>query len=257
MKTRNHSILTAGAGTYHIRSNGSVVVCKDGAWPGMRIHFRSPTSQGFTGESSHYVIDGETYIAPDGQFEEFWITTETVGTTPKLLELMVVDCATPVVQLGRSGAGGWTSHRVGGGTIAEVEQTAGLVTLYADGALGGTGSPARLDASNSWSRGYIGGGCTGVTADSYRVTFWQHLDHAGTVLAEMLRFDVAVADAGGTNKSCSFEHGGRTAYHAAGSGIRGTGPLIPWPLYGLTVKIEALVSDTTDFTWMLYNRSEK
>lgn len=243
--------------TTEVVRSGSVVVCRGGAWPGQRIHFAPPSAQGFQGEQSEPLINGEAYFSPNGKFERFWIYSETPPTSGEKIELLVLDCAEPVVNLTREVGRGWKQHKVGGANIASADVGTGEVVLYADTALGAAGQVNVTDTPHYWPRGYIGGGIQFVQASNNAiVTLWQHLNPNGTRLAEICKWDLNQNDQRGIYRSCSFEMGGRNNFSSSGTATRNGPGMIPWPLFGLTLTFTPLVIDATDIQWLLYERSE-
>jgi len=254
MRARNHSILfTSNTQTVYVQSKGSVVTVFGGAWVGMRIHFRDPKDAGYVGEFSLPLIDGESYFGPREEgFDGFWITNETIPTTGVKVEVQVLDCAQPVVNVGRASRGGFRTHRLGGATIAEATVAGGAVSLYADATVGSTGAPNDTDAWCFWPRGFIGGGARAI--GTFNVVAWQHLNGAGSMLAEYARWTCDTTDIGGTYASCSFEFGGESYHKLTASSTRSPAGLLPWPAFGLTLQIIPL-TDCTDVRWLLYERT--
>lgn len=257
VKTSKVLITPANGLTVEVVRSGSAIVCRGGAWPGMRIHFNPPSNENFLGESSEPIINGEAYFSPDGKFERFWVFCETAPTSGEKLELLVLDCADVVVNLTREVGRGWKQHKVGGANIGSLDVGIGTTTLYADAALGGAGKVNVTDAPHYWPRGYIGGGVQFTTLGGTGVVvLYQHLNPNGTRIAEYARFHLDQVDFGGVTMSCSFENGAQNHWSSTGTSSRNGPTLLPWPLYGLTVKLTALVSDLTDIQWLLYERSE-
>lgn len=254
MNTRRYSIVPPASFKNEVRVSGTVVVCKGGAVAGARIHFADPSAQGFAGEASEFLVNGEAYLAPQDGFERFWITwADPLPTSRENLELVVIDCAQPVVVLNAARKPGFRCHPVGGAIVVEILAN---TTLYQDVA------PGNAVFGNSQlyayvERGAIGGG---VRADqAYTATFYERLDPSSSIYwGELMRFEVGVADALG-KFSCSFEHGGRTAFQIAGSGIRNGPILMPWPAFGLRLDIVPTTGvplSIGDVRWTLYERAE-
>lgn len=257
MNTRRHNIVPPASLVAEVRSGGSVVVCRSGAIAGARVHFTAPTGQGFTGEHSEPLVNGQAYLAPVDRFDRFWVTwASPLPTSPESLELLVIDCAQPVVVLNTTKAGGFRSHAVGGATIAEIQGPA-ATTLYTDAA---PGQGLFLDSTLSVSvpRGFIGGGI--VADEAIKVTIFARLaPSTSTFWCQLAQWECDQADELG-KFSASFEFGGQTKFRTTSTFIRSGATLLPWPAFGLRLDVIPLTGGppvvANNVRWALYERTE-
>jgi hypothetical protein len=227
---------------HQIKVPGMYVRVISGAWPGWQISFNNPPADDpNTFERADALVNGEAFASNEGErFETFWIVTSTLQGSTAISEdlvLEVIDCATPVWLLNNGKGEGWRYHPIGGATLVAEVTTAATVTLYADAAWGATGTTDDATRVEYVPRGFIGGG---ISADGpLKVHAFQHLNKNGAQKAELAVWTAAATDLNG-KYAVSFE----------------TPSLWAWPMYGLTLVLEATSAGTPieNYTWDLYSR---
>lgn len=256
LEVKRYRIVPTGGMVKEFNGSVSLVKVISGTYPGARIHWEAPTAQNYTGQASELLVNGSTYIAPNGKADRFWITSPNPApTAPQDLELQAYNCVNPVVVLNPAPRGGFFVHLVNQQNDALLEVAEGEVTYYVDARPVGS----ELDSTTAnvaLGRAFIGGAITGASigGTELRVILWQRVKATSeTYWAELARFPINVADSAG-RFSAVFENGGMVRFNASMASW-GAGPvLLPWPANGLKVTVQAIGGDFSTIEFNLYER---
>lgn len=238
---------------------GQVVRVVSGAWPSLRIYFQDPGTEGVPGEVGMPVVNGECYFPRNTDtFDRFYLRGQTLqapnstGDGQERLVLEVFDCVQPVHVLNHGRGAGWKFHYIAGGnSLVEIVPAATSV-LYADNQWGATGIIDDPKSFDYVPRGYIGGGIT--ANQSFNVYILQHLTKNATRKCELARWKAdALSIVPGDGYGVSFEMDGQPKVSSVKSVAQSGATLLPWPLFGMTIVVEA-IGDITDLQWLLYSR---
>lgn len=259
MKTRRVVIDATLNMKREIKLQGSLVRVISGAWTSMRISFdRPPSDDPFPTSDASPVVNGECYFPSDKDtFDSIWISNQTLQGPQGFpagdsLVLEIFDCVTPVVQLNNRAGAGWRFHWVNGfQSVVEIVPTATSI-LYQDNNWGATGTLDDATGQEFVPRGFIGGG---VTANqTFNLYILQHLTKNGTRRCEYARWKAdTLSIVGGDGYGVSFETDGQPKVNSTKTVSQSGATLLPWPLFGITIIIEA-IGDITDLQFLLYSR---
>lgn len=244
---------------FPIKAHASVVVCKSGAWPGMRISFRAPTAQNSPSDDSYPMINGEAYTFREGTFDIFWISYPAdMPATWDNLVLEVLECATPVILLNNQSGRGWRYKLLSeSGNTANLIDTAS-VDIFADGAPGAGHDLTDTSKATFMPRGYLGGGMR-CTVGAFEVHIYQFLNSVGTIQAQLAHWVVNAVDSAAIF-SMTFESGASRLWDTGIAARAAYGPiLIPWPAYGIRIEVKnisGLTFNVGNLKWLIYERTE-
>lgn len=235
---------------------GSVVVCLSGAWQSYRIHWTKPQPGGIGLNNedrtlqSEQLVNGEAYVAPEGNFREFYITTGPGLSSPvEDIELRVIDAALPVVVLNSRRFDGFRTHTMAQQALSlthPITQT--IYTTSAQENDPAFGEIRLTSRGQTIPRGWIAGGFWASTPVIVRA--YANLDASSVnEWAEIARWFADSADGKG-KFSASFEQGARTVFNGTGTYTYNGPGLVAWPARGLQLTIETVSADATGYLWL-------